>query len=1003
MQRQGPLVLVVLLLLFGGIAAFFFWPTGEAPPVAPRGEGDTGPRVVTERRAGDEDGERVAADSGTRTEVVEASAPNAHLDPSVRAALAGFEGRVVDSAGAPVADSLVRIYRFAADTFLRTASGAFAEESVREPELIAGETRTGGDGRFTVQGVFPRAFFLLRADFDGDAPTNKIIERCPGPAEMVDLGDIVLQDAGILVGRVVDDADEPVAGALVRAVDLPGELLSMVPVERFDPNGALIVKQNETEMVLTFPAWAAKRFDELPIPTTRTLDDGTFRLTGVVPGGNLVAVTSTGLLSWIKGRVDVSAGEEEDLGEIRMREGEVVWGTVKDEDGKPIEGAQVAVAPKTRFNQAPVHFASFTAPTDAKGEFELGGFPPGEVYAAARRDRGEPWKLVGPLDGVDEIVIALPTEHILSVRVRDAEGEPVADPRFQVTAGRKNRGSIEMAMFGMNQPVTLGERVEHDAKEADLHRITGLPKGEYTLLVGAEGHAVDAVSVTLDADTEVTVTLPGEQTFEVIALDFAGAPVRGAEVFVEARGEGFPDAPIRAGVTGETGRVKVGGIRAENVRVTAAHPAFGNAHGETTIPAPGPLSLQFTQVGSIQGNLLEGGAQPTPGKWMLVCMPRGGNRGRGAMPDLPQLTAPGLDGSFRIVGLPPGSYRLQVVRSVDVLTSPGKAMDFGMMMFMQGETDEQDVEVTPGQTAQITLDALAGKMVTGPSAMVSGSVMVDGRPATGYLLSGWGQGRRISAEIDAAGQFDLGPVAVGNLRLQLMQKPSGNFLEMRRMGQQLWSGNYEIKEGEDRILDVQVTISRIEGVVYAPDGRPAENVQVSANGRIEQQAADGSTSQSNVWFREETDANGRFVFEQVPCGVYSLEAQNDEVGRGQLADVQATDGFGVRNLQIQLDRVYTARGTLDLSIFGEQKPRWLSIRFRPVGGDDNDGNWIQVDNEDGTFEAEGLSSGEYELLIYHNLRDADFGGQLVGDRRVRVDGADVEGVRIRAVPQQKDG
>src|SRR5690606_465471 len=146
----------------------------------------------------------------------------AELPASVRAALVGFTGRVVDQDGEPVADSLVRMFRIAPDAFFQPQVSLFAEGIVNEPRLVAGSARSGDDGRFTIRGVYPRAVFVAHADADGDAPTWRVIQRDAPPGELCDVGDIRLQPCGVLTGTVLDADGEPLAGALVRAVDLPG-------------------------------------------------------------------------------------------------------------------------------------------------------------------------------------------------------------------------------------------------------------------------------------------------------------------------------------------------------------------------------------------------------------------------------------------------------------------------------------------------------------------------------------------------------------------------------------------------------------------------------------------------------------------------------------------------------------------------------------------------------------------------------------------------------------
>ncbi|MBK8974290.1 MAG: carboxypeptidase regulatory-like domain-containing protein [Planctomycetes bacterium] len=1009
MHRPAALLTALALILIAAVVAFLLsGPTTPATdwttPI------DAGASTAGTQRTGELPSRTVdgPAQAPTRRAVDDAGAGGKGLHPSVVAALAGFTGRVVSSKTEPVADSLVRVYRFALDQAIRPGLGVFADAEPPAPDAFAGEARTGADGRFTIEGIFPNAFFLLRADVDGDAPTNRIVQRTPGPAELVDLGDIVLQDCGVLIGRVVDDAEQPIPGAWVRAVDLPGQLLALFPVQRFDPEGALVIADGDERRAFQVPGWVKSRIDELPLPATYTDADGRFRLTGVVPGGNLFTITKTGWLDHTRDRVEVEAGAEKDLGTIRLREGELVWGKVTDEEGEPIAGAEVVAAGRSPNANIPVHFGRFAPPTDADGGFELGGFPPGDAFVAARRQRGDPWTIVGPQSLADAFVVTLASRHLLTLAVVDEAGEAIASPHIQVQSGKLSDGAVELTMFGVSQPVPLQTRQR--STEDGRIAIEGLVKGDYTVLADAPGYAVTAADVTLDGPAELTVVLQPQTSFQVLALDADGAPVAGAAVFAQARGPQprVPrDTPLDVGTTGEDGRLTVDALRATEARVTASHPAYGNAHGETPIPAPGPLVLRFDLPGGIAGSLLEGGREPTPGKWMVFCMrnSQGGDGERGAMPDMPRLATPALDGSFRITGLKPGRYQLNVVRSIDVLTSPGRVMEFATAMFMMGETDDEETQVLPGQVTSVTLDALAGQTVEGPAARVTGSVVVDGRPGRGYLVSGWGQGRRLAAEVDDAGRFDLGLVPVGDTFLQVMEKPSGDFLSMRRMGDEIWQRRLTIEEGKDVDLTIDIQTSRIEGVVVLADGSPVAGARVNASGEIDTGALPGSPTEagggpesgSSASFREETDARGRFVFERIPAGVYSLQVRHQELGRGQVGDVRAGAGFGVTDLRIELSPVFKVRGRIDLSVFGEQKPEWVWMRLEQDGSEPV---WSGIDKDDGSFAADGVSPGTWRIVVMHSGTPVQ-SGELVGAQPVTVVASDVENLTVRLVPAEQ--
>ena len=997
MNSKTPLLVAALgIALVAALA--FWWFGGDRPAPGPIGGPDT-PRAestdpeVAAAEVGERATTRVAADSERRR------APGAGLHPSVAAALVGFTGRVVTSSGEPVPDSLVKLFRFAVDAVIRPSVSVFAEGPKNEPEIEAGETRTGSDGRFVLEGVFPRAFFMLKADADGDAPTWRILDESPDPGELLDLGDIVLADCGILTGTVIGPDGEPVPDALVRAVDFPdpgGFFLGQVPLDRVDPEGGLILSPEiRKDTAVTAPAWVADRFDELPIPTTRTAADGTFRLTGIVPGGNLFVISKPRLLSHIQPLIRLDAGEEKDLGTIRMRLGEIAGGTVVDQDGEPVVGAEVMIASKSSL--IPLHFASRADVTDAEGRFEMTGFPPRDVYGAARRNAGEPWTVGGPVNVADELVIELPSVHTLTLTVLGPDGEPVADPKLQLTPGHD--GAIEMQMFGATQPLDLDDRLGRDKEGRNL--IRDVPKGEYTLLATAPDCAVSSAELTIDADLAHTIELIGAQRFDVVARHAEGGPVAGADVFVIARGEPprVPEAPVHAATTSDEGTATITSVRATEVRITASHPAYGNVHARTPLPAAGPVELVFPTPGTIEGSLLEGGASPEPGKWMVTLIPRG--RASGAMPDIPRVVAPGLDGSFRATGLSPGGYLVTVVRSATMLSSPGKSVDLVTALMLSGDVPRESVELPPGETVRVTLDALQQKRVDGPSARVSGTLVVDGRLGTNYLVQGRSGRFRNAVEVDDQGRFDLGALPAGQVTVQVSPRPSGSLLDFRRLGQQIWSESFELVANEDRVIDIEVATAPIAGIVIGPDGQPVSGARVELMVWVPRTLNPDDVRRDQ--FRDRTDGSGRFSFDEVPAGTFTVQANGDGA-RGRLEAMRAEPGIGRRDLRVVLDALPRVSGKVDLTIFGSQRPRWLGMWFQPVGEarETNPGGWVGI-GDDGTFETRELEPGVYRVRINHsNVEGFEPGGQLVHASNVEIPASGVSGLVIVPTVQQNE-
>ena len=136
------------------------------------------------------------------------------------------------------------------------------------------------------------------------------------------------------------------------------------------------------------PPWVKRIFDEFPIPTTRSAEDGSFRLVGVMPGSNMFAVTAREHLSFVRDSVMVRAGQEKNVGRVGMRFGEELYAKVLDTKGEPVAGAEVAAG--STISMVPVDLAQLLGETNADGEIDGTGFAPGKVTVAARQSRSTP-------------------------------------------------------------------------------------------------------------------------------------------------------------------------------------------------------------------------------------------------------------------------------------------------------------------------------------------------------------------------------------------------------------------------------------------------------------------------------------------------------------------------------------------------------------------------------------------------------------------------------------
>jgi protocatechuate 3,4-dioxygenase beta subunit len=917
-------------------------------------------------------------------------------DAAWQAALSGFKGRVVDHEKTPLADRIVRFYRL--DPEILQNVGLFEADGEMPMAIDIHEARTDAEGRFLVTGAWPSAFYILEADATGDDRLTMPIDRTPDSGEIVDLGDIQLVQLGVIVGRIVDEEGQGVPDALIRAADIPGALLDMAPVERFDPEGALIVREGLDPFVVEMPAFV-KRYAEIVLkPRTVTDADGMFRLRGVQPGTNVVAVTKKAFVPLVKKGVKVKSGKEKNVGKIRFREGEEALVKVVDTDDEPVPGAEVLIGATTMI--FPVDFASRVGKTDDEGLVRVTGWPAGKITVAARRSRSHPWVLAEPKNVAADIEIKLPGRHHLDLRITSSAGKEIVAPKFKLLPSPDEGMTLDIGSMGFIKWLDIADKVTQ--QKDGRYRIEDLIPGKYILAVSSANHAASRVDFKIVKSAEASIVLRPESAFVVHVVDTEGAGVPRAKVYIltdrtENKRQIF-EMPIVAGVTDKKGILRVKDGEAGTVKLSASHPAYGYAHADKiNLPTADVVVLRMESPGQVAGVLRENGRIPKPGKWSVVLAPRFRGGVRGAMPDLPKFTVPDLEGNFEVTGLRPGRYRVRVVKSLTALTSPGGMIGFMMRSRLMRDMATKDIEVEAGRPTFVEIEAIkVADPVDGPSARVSGMVLVNGRPGSGLMITGRA-GKRFGMTADDGGRFDLGPVRVGDLRLYVRDPNQANVSDLR-MESHLWRRRFDIEEGKDLVLDIQIQTGRISGVVRTPTGAVVDTVQVRAEGSFKESGAKRARTAVAL---TTTDNKGRFTFESLPSGNYRVQVRHRRFGFGTSEKLELFPGGVLADVSVPLRSVHTAAGRVDFTMFGGKRPRWCYLEFKRETEAGNEGASVR---RDGTFRVQALPPGVYKVILH--VPDENRGSrELAVQPDVVIDDKDLKDLVLtpqRAAPTPKN-
>jgi hypothetical protein len=444
--------------------------------------------------------------------------------------------------------SAIRGRVFAADTGrpLRRANIV-----ITAPELGPDnrQTSTGLDGRFEIKDL-PAGRYNVTVRRSGYLPL-RYGQRRPleqgKPLQLLDKQvveniDFALPRMGLITGRVLDEANEPVAGVQVMA------MRSMF----FDGRRRLVPVSGG--------------------PMPQTDDAGQFRLLGLPPGTYYIramlretwTVTENGVTqmfgyapTYFPGttnlgdarRVSVGIGQEAGNIDFSLIPGRAatVAGMAFDATGRPLVGQSVGLTQETRGPEMMMMMSAGNSPVAADGSFTIKNVPPGEYKLMARASGDKGTEVATQpivVNGVDLDNVSLTTMPGWSLKGRivtdTGELPTLARDRIRVIARLVN-GDLDPRMGGANPD---NGRVKDDGTFAysgafgpSRLRVT-LPDG--WVVKAIQHHGIDIADATLDPRTgeelsDVEVVISSKvTTVSGVLSDSKGAPVADGTVIVFA-------------------------------------------------------------------------------------------------------------------------------------------------------------------------------------------------------------------------------------------------------------------------------------------------------------------------------------------------------------------------------------------------------------------------------------------------------------------------------------
>jgi hypothetical protein len=566
--------------------------------------------------------------------------------------------------------------------------------ALRDPDpALSVQAVTDEQGRFEARDLRPGRFELAvqAAGFAEARIPGVRVPDGPGP---LDLGTVVLEEEAFVVGRVEDSQGRPVEGAGVRAGPSDpvedalgtggggsepdavsdasgrfqvfgqragGRLRLVAERTGYAPASAYVAVPTQEPAVLTLiPASRVEGrvtdADGDPISgvplggvaeriyvlggmaatmgrthSAVSREDGSFGFEAVEPGRLVITAYGRG---WQESKLEIEVPEGEDLEgvELVLEPAAVVAGRVLAPDGSPVVGAEIGRHEPLR----PGEVMRITAPlavSDGDGGYQIGGLAPGPIHLAATHGVfGRAARDFEVLPGENRLDFELRGGRKISGNVVEPSGAPAAGARVWI------------------RPAAGGPAPPAVASEADgSFLFDGLTPGDYRIeaMKDGTGRTREPLAVPIGDGSRDGLVLELQRTGSIRGRIDGLNVDELAQVRVSAGwGAGI-------GEVSHDGSYRISDLPPGTWRVVAELPRTGRrAEGEVALdPEIGDadLDLDFGSGLALSGTVRRNG-RPYSGAALRL-------EGSGSPPAWSE-TDP--QGRFRLEGLQPGSYSLEI-------------------------------------------------------------------------------------------------------------------------------------------------------------------------------------------------------------------------------------------------------------------------------------------------------------------------------------------------------
>lgn len=560
-------------------------------------------------------------------------------------------------------------------------------------------------------------------------------EATVSPGKPTHLGEIRLQPASLVAGRVVDERGNPIADAQIWVT------------ERLSADSLRTRLQGPS----TYPPGA---------PGTKSAADGTFKMLDVAPGIRRVWAGAKDKLWTCSEPIELLPEAELRTLELKLEsipDKYLIEGIVVDSEAKAVPNAKLRIS----YNSGTGSY-SRAGQADATGHFRIFAFDPAPHTVTAKDPRGTLADATAPdvAPGTMHLELRLLPARMVRLIAKDPEGEPIRE--FTAEAWVEPSKDV----FSIVQTVSSVP----DSTDPVKMRI---PASPFKVHFRAAGFA-DASTSELRPDTVgSSIELRLQRVAGIVGqVVSANGPVSGAKLRLVQKASvttdvivnGYPaeleqNDPVAQGTSGKDGAFFLQSHEPKDSLVLLVE-AQGFARSAVSLPAYHPSSglsgivIRMTSGGVIEGTV-RGPSNEVAGTIVGISRHDG-------YPDTQRV---GADGKFRFSRLTPGRWNVEIVEEEALPPLSNISVSTGMK-----ERDELPTvcEVQDGATTRYDIDLSQQK-----HCVVRGELRVNGERASGWsarllLPSDFGDAPATASKFtDRDGTFRLSRRQGGNATLLL--------------------------------------------------------------------------------------------------------------------------------------------------------------------------------------------------------------------------------------------